>query len=232
MENIMYFKDKNSKSLRCTINELPAIPRGQQRGEWTERPGLDGAQFESDDAINAADMPVNIYISPTADVNQVIAWLRGTGQLRFNNWPWFWRATIDAPLTLRPAPFNDGWNTTVTFKVQPHRYLYPEAEAFEVENGSFVENPCTGEALPIIQIEGTGDINMMVGRETLLISNLTQPVTIDCEAKIAYGGEIETMMTGFISPVEGWPVLNAGSTAISWTGNISRMVITPRWRWV
>lgn len=231
MKNIMYFKDKNSHEMRCIINELPAIPRGQERGEWTERPGLDGAQFEPENALAAIDMPVNIYISPTADVNQVISWLSGAGYLRFNDWKWFWKAHIDAPLTLRPCTGNDGWNVTATFKVQPHRYLYPEKESFAVENGEFIENPCTGNALPIIHITGTGNINLMIGGQTILISNLTEPMTIDCEAKIAYGGEIETLMTGLISIVDGWPVLSVGKTAISWTGTADEILITPRWRW-
>lgn len=232
MKNIMHFKNKDNRQLRCVINELPAIPRGQQRGEWTERPGLDGAQFESDDALNANDMPVNIYISPCADINQVIEWLSGAGNLRFNDWPWFWKAAIDSPLAIRPAPFNDGWNVTVTFKTQPHRYLYPEIERISVANGDFITNPCTALALPLIQITGTGDINLMVGSESMLIQNLNGSISIDCEAKIAYGGEYETFMTGKIVPAEGWPALNTGATGISWTGNITEMFITPRWRWL
>lgn len=231
MANIMYFKNQTNKDLKCVISELPPITRGQARGEWSERPGLDGAQFESDDAIDTVDLPVPIWISPTADVNQAIAWLSGAGNLRFNNWPWFWKARLDAPAVLRPCVGNDGWNTTVTFKAQPHRYLYPEAETFAVANGTLLDNPCTGDALPIIKVTGLGNINLMVGNETLLISNLTQPITIDCEAKIAYGGDIETLMTGFITPAEGWPVLHAGKTAISWSGSATEVLITPRWRW-
>ncbi|MDO4549558.1 MAG: phage tail protein, partial [Clostridia bacterium] len=66
------------------------------------------------------------------------------------------------------------------------------------------------------------------GDRTLTIEGLSGSITIDSSRKLAYNGT-----TSLSHLVQGdWPTLSVDGTAISWTGSVSRVTITPNWRWL
>jgi phage-related protein len=76
-------------------------------------------------------------------------------------------------------------------------------------------------------VEGSGDIDLTIGEVTLGITELISSITIDVPQRLAYNDGIN--LTGSLAGDE-WPTLPVGTTAISWTGNITRITITPNWR--
>ena len=68
----------------------------------------------------------------------------------------------------------------------------------------------------------------MVGTTIVELEGITSSITIDCVLKEAYSGStlVNDRMTG------DFPVLVPGVNGISWTGNISRVGITPNWRYL
>lgn len=232
MKHTMYFGAHTNREFGCVVTSMPAIPAAEARGEWESTPGVQGGQFFSDNALEAVDMPVSLYVPPEANINQLMAWLSGEGRLRFDSWPWFWKARRTAAFALSPCAIEDGWNVTVPFKVQPHRYLYPEAEPLVFQLGQVITNPCTAEAQPLIEITGTGDIGMFVGGSTLFVDDLSGTVTIDCEAKTAYLSDVSESANDKLTLLNDWPVLGVGQTAVGSTGSINEIRITPRWRYL
>lgn len=247
MRNIMYFAGSNSREIPCVVIKLPAIPRAMERGDWTDLAGIDGSSFVSENVMAAVDMPVPLWIPPETDLAALFDWLRGAGNLRFNNWPWFWKARITAAFVLTPCDHDDGWNTTVTFKVQPHRYLWPEAAAMEIGIPGVIENPGTADSKPLIELTAAaaGEINLMIGSYTMAIRDMAagQKIVIDCAdgVKRAWDGSTGDSLTGKISTGGGftaedkytgrWPALEPGVNAINATGSVSSLKITPRWRY-
>ena len=73
----------------------------------------------------------------------------------------------------------------------------------------------------------TGDIDLTIGEVTLGIAGLASAITIDVPQRLAYREGIN--LTGSLTG-DDWPMLPVGSTAISWTGSVSRITITPNWR--
>ena len=56
---------------------------------------------------------------------------------------------------------------------------------------------------------------------------LVKPFFDDVPQRLAYHEGIN--LTGSLTG-DDWPTLSVGSTAISWTGSVSRITITPNWR--
>lgn len=231
MRNRMYFGDHNNAEYGVIVTRLPDIPIAEEDGEWVTIAGADGERFVSNGALRSVTFNVPLWIPPTADVNAVTAWLTGAHNLRFNNWGWFWRARVEGQVNLPPCPFNDGWAPTVTFKAKPHRYLWPEAQTISIgQTGTFLEGKGSARALPLIEATGTGEATIMIGDRTIMIDDMSGTIAIDCEAKIAYSGDV--LETDRVTVVDGlWPVLNPDTTMISWTGAIESIKITPRWRY-
>lgn len=231
MRNKMHFADNNSAALNVVITELPAIPIASENGEWVQLRGVDGERFVSDGSLASVPMTVKIWVHPRADVNAVTAWLTGAGHLRFNDWSWYWDARIDGAIELQPCTFNDGWTAAVPFKVKPHRYLWPEIKAITLTDIGDLYNPGTAESKPLITITGTGEVTLMIGTYSVLIDEMDGAITMDCESKIAYNGSGTAVMDQ-VSLVDGlWPVLNPGANMVNWSGDVSSVVFTPRWRY-
>lgn len=229
MRNIMYFGEKNSREMKVVVTQLPAITGAESRGEWLDIAGRHGSAFVSDNAMNAVDMSVSLYVYPEADPNAVIEWLSGEGDLRFNDWGWFWKAARTAAFTMTPCTMNDGWYASVTFKVQPHRYLWPEAADIVLTSPTVLQNPCSGESAPIITVNGSGDIDLMVGSSTVMIDGLNGNIEIDCDSKTAFiNGD---MANTSIHMVGDWPAIETPTCGINWSGNVTSVTIRPRYRY-
>ena len=82
-------------------------------------------------------------------------------------------------------------------------------------------------ALPLIQITGTGAGQLVVGNSQVSISDMTGTITLDCDVQNAYNGTLN--LNNNITIIGGWPVLEPGQTAISFSGGITAVEITPRW---
>ena len=231
MRNRMYFANHDNKEFGVIVMRLPDIPIAEEDGEWVKIAGEDGERFVSNGALKSVTFPVPLWIPPTADVNAVTAWLSGSGDIRFNNWPWFWKARVEGEIHLAPCAFNDGWTASPTIKAKPHRYIWPETAPITIAESSYIlSGKGTAKAKPMLEITGTGDVTLMIGSSTILINDLDGNITIDCESKLAYSGEI--LKTGQVIVVDGiWPTLNPEMTTISWTGSIDTVEITPKWRY-
>lgn len=230
MANKMYFKYLDNASMRVVVTEYPAIPIPSERGEWQTVLGREGQLWQGEGVADEATLSVNLWIHPEADLGAVRAWLSGAGVLRFEPWGFYMEARINAPIVITPSTFNDGWTTTATFSVHPAWYVYPPAGDITVTtSGTIIEGAGNTKAKPLITVYGSGDIILSVSGKSYTINDLSGSITIDSEYPTAYSGN--QIMTHKIDDFgDAWPELNPDYTAISWTGSVTRVVITPRWR--
>ena len=68
----------------------------------------------------------------------------------------------------------------------------------------------------------------MVGTTIVELADITTGIVLDCALKEAYLGT--TLMNDHMSG--DFPVLKPGLNAISWFGNVTSVVISPRWRFL
>ena len=128
------------------------------------------------------------------------------------------------------APFK------IKFDCKPQKYLKTGENAFEITNGDTLHNSWF-EAKPLIRIYITGGGGtsgaLKVGSATVLRSDVSSNIRMDCETQNAYsiglGGAIANA-NNKIQTLK-FPTLPPGDTEISWVGDISisKMQIVPRW---
>lgn len=81
-------------------------------------------------------------------------------------------------------------------------------------------------ALPLITVYGNGSGKIKVGGTAVTINSISSYVTLDCEIQDAYKGLENKNST--ISADE-FPQLGPGENSISFSGDITKLEITPRW---
>lgn len=116
---------------------------------------------------------------------------------------------------------------TITFDCQPYMVEAVDSVAVITTN-SVLENPGSAEALPLIEVNGSGNVTFAINGNEISITGMTAnvPVFIDSETGYIYTAEGAATMTGEI------PVLAMGLNTITIEAGVTSLRITPRWRWV
>lgn len=121
---------------------------------------------------------------------------------------------------------NHGGETNLVFDCKPQRFLKSGEFPVQVKSGQKLLNQWM-EALPLIQIAGTGSGQLVVGNSRVDITGMAGTIALDCDVQNAYSGTLN--LNNNITITGGWPVLAAGQTTISFSGGITSVEITPRW---
>lgn len=193
-------------------------------------PGKQGSILEDEKVYdNYTDQYTLYWLPENTSDDQVFSWLNQDGYHRLvdSRFPEVYRmarvASVDEVENHRDCYHE----TKVSFDCQPQSFLLSGQSVLEVSQSSWMLNPTGYTALPLIEVIGQGPAELTVGDVTVsILYSPNEVLFIDSDTQNAYDS------TGYqnknISAME-FPSLKAGKTQISWTGNITKVNITPRW---
>lgn len=210
------------------ICELPPITKPKMRVQETTIDGVDGSIIE-ELGYESYDKSLKIGLTYNFDVDKIIKYFTGEGQVVFSNESdKYYNAKIIERIDYeRLLRFKEA---TVKFRVQPFKYKLNESAITLTESGT-VTNVGLEYSKPIMKITGSGTVEVLVNG--LAIFTYTFPeneteVIIDSEKEDAYLGTVlkNRTMTGE------FPRLLDGENTISWSGNVTSIVVEPKSRWL
>lgn len=118
---------------------------------------------------------------------------------------------------------------TLDFDCMPQCWLTSGETETTITASTAFANPTNMDAKPLLRVYGSGAGTVTVGSETITISAITDYVDIDLEALNAYCGA--TNCNGDVDIPDDVVLTGGASTTISFTGDITSIVVTPRyWR--
>lgn len=233
MRSYLVFGGKSSLEFGIRVEKCPAFVTGQRAVTKQSVPGRSGDLIIDTGVYGNYIQPYEIWFrgdKPTTQAAKAIAmWLQaGTGYIRLEDSydPDVYRMALFAgPMNVENWMLTHG-RTTLEFDCKPQRFLKQGEFPLKVQSGQTISNQWM-PALPLIQISGTGDGQLMVGNSQIDITDMTGSIALDCDVQNAYSGTLN--LNNNITVTGGWPVLATGQTAISFSGGIAAVEITPRW---
>lgn len=233
MRSYLVFGGKSSLEYGIRVESCPSFVTGQRSVEKQTVPGRSGDLLIDTGVYGNYTQPYEIWFrgeKPTTQAARAIAmWLlSGTGYIRLEDSydPDVYRMALFAgPLNVENWMLTHG-RATLEFDCKPQRYLKQGEFPIAVQSGQTIGNQWM-PALPLIQITGTGSGQLVVGSSLVDITGMTGSITLDCDVQNAYSGTLN--LNNNITITGGWPVLATGQTAISFSGGITAVEITPRW---
>lgn len=209
----------------------PVIPKAQRDVEYFTIPGRSGSLMVDYETYQDILIPVTCWFKDPTIPNQsdkIKAWLdNGEGPLTFSNQTdKYYIAHVSDQFDISQEIDNFG-KFQVNFRCQPFKYA-TNNETITLESAGIVYNPGTIESQPIITVYGTGDIALTINSKTIQLTNVADYVTVDSVLVDCYKDTAlkNNDMTG------DFPVLIPGTNSISWTGTVTKIEITPNWRWL
>lgn len=232
MTNNIIFKGIKSNTIPgLLISELPPITKPKLRVRETIIDGLDGSIFE-DFGYESYDKVLKIGLTKNFDIDQVINYFNGEGNLTLSNEPdKYYKAKIIEEIDYnRLIRFK---TANIKFKIQPFKYKVNETKIdvlIDNQTELKVTNLGLEEAKPIITIYGTGEVHFYLNSIEVFKYSFDDDsqVVIDSEKEDAYFNNVlknRNMLGNF-------PILKSGENVITWSGNLTRILIEPKSRWL
>ena len=229
-----------SKDLNLLIQRTPLLETPSRRVELKNAFGVHGGVPYDERAYDNTEMQLLMFIDGddlNADRERVDSLLRNTGV--FKEFIPYWDPDkIYYVMNMQKTQYESfSWYgekqaLQTTFTVKPYKYLRDAIDVVFKTSG-IAMNPFENDvSQPLITIEGSGDVTLKVNGQSYLIQNVTESVTVDSERYSTYrrrsSGFIENQNSKYRQ--KQYPIFTPGSNSISVSGNVSRVIVEPRWR--
>ena len=222
---------------RCTeygihVLEQPPLTLPNERATFVDVPGRSGSLtvLEGDAVYDDLVLTAQCMVENLERYEEIASYLRGSGRVTFANRP---EGYYEARIT-NQIPFekilrgNPHRSFAVNFRCKPFWYLKDVAPITLTQSGSFISNPGSVFAEPVITVCGTGAITLMVGMSITELEGISGNITLNTPLMEAY-----SEATSMNSAMSGdFPVLLPGLNAVSWTGSVTKIEIKPNWRYL
>lgn len=133
---------------------------------------------------------------------------------------------FSGPIDFDMALLNRAGTADLTFTCKPQRYYKIGEAPLRLTAPGALYNFTLFGSLPLIEVTGEGAGSLTVGDCTVEIRALDGTLTLDCELQNACKGT-ENKNNTIYAPE--FPRLTPGANAVSWTGGVTGVSITPRW---
>lgn len=228
----LIFRGTSTQSLEgVEVGKMPNHKKASMRYTEYYVKGRDGALHVDEGFANINLQVTLVLINATAQTRMTVnAWADGTGKLITSDLPdYAYNATVKDEIQWSRVQGNNGYYDTasITFNCQP--FLYEAIDSvYEFTATGVLQNPGSAEAYPMIKVEGSGNSTFTIANTSITIDSMSSnvPVFIDSANGYVYTASGATTMHGEI------PVLPLGNSNIVLGSGVTKITITPHWRWV
>lgn len=179
------FKGISSTDMGVFVTEHFPLPVSVAREEEEVIPGRDGVVTFSDGSYEGSEIQGKIYIKPTTNLDAVIKWLQGWGELTIAGAEdRYYIAKVSNMVPVSQFIRNEVYSMPLTFKCQPYGYLLSGKTSVPFTSGK-ITNLGNHIAKPIITFKGGLCSITINGREFSINAPSGADIVIDCEIEEA-----------------------------------------------
>ena len=227
MRNYIIFNDFNTVKVGL-IEELPIVNKAEKNQEFIEIDGRHGFLTLDKKNYKPIDYSFQIIIKGKEKQNLIKSKFKGTGKLILSNdLDKFYKAVVTSNISFE-RQIRDVVICTISFRLQPFAYEINN-EPIVHESSFVLYNITNTTSQPIIKVYGLGTGTLKINDNEIYIKNIDNCIVLNFELEEAYDlkGNLKN------SKVKGdFEELIEGINSISWVGGITKIEITPNWRWL
>ena len=217
------------------VASRPHILSPERRITYINVPGMDSRLRRDEGTYGDITLSVECSFlgNPVPKIGAVKGWLLGAGEadLVFSHIPgrkYLAQVvnSIDFEIVLKITS-----HFVILFNCQPFQYTTDNTPV-TVSESTTLTNPGTVKSFPIIKIIGSGAGALTVNGNSVSFSDISGSVTLDSAIQETYLDTGTTLISKNSTKTGDYPVLLPGNNAISFSGGITSLEITPNWRWL
>ncbi len=235
------FNGTSSGEFGIKIESKEVFSSPKYDNDFTGVPGRNGDLITSNNRFENIEVEYTCFlarksISELADVlRRIKAWLYSSPHsyktLTDSYQPDFTRYGVVTGALSIEEQLNKVGSFTIKFNCKPFMYLTEGFDSVSYSDSGFtITNPYLFNAKPYIKVTGDGDVTMTIqssgDNSTWYFSSIDEYLEIDSELMNFYK---DTILKNSYVTGSGFPVLYPGDNIFSFEGDISEVVIIPRW---
>ena len=239
------------------IDESQIFRTPKKDYETVSVPGMNGSLIFSNNRFENLTIPVECFIRQDFPTNfrnlmNFLLSVDGYQKLIFPQDEGHFRMALFRVATEgQTGSFNKSGKVTIEFECKPQRFrddgdsfipyqtvsmsqvdsALVDTAAVGLEDYNTITNPTLFESKPLLRFYGNGTLTVNGTRVVVSGSSASNYIDIDCELMACYRGSAN--MGSYVSlPDGGYPVLKAGSNAVSYSSDTTNAItlrIKPRW---
>lgn len=219
-----------STDMGVIMLKAPSISIPQRKVNEIKVSGRNGTLHEDEQTFGNYTKEAECHVMDRSQIDEVCKWLTGFGEVIFSSEPdKVYRAYIKNQISFGSILKNIN-DFLIQFDVQPFKYrANPLRDDLELTAPTIIRNSGTVYSEPIITVYGSGDITLTINGVDFPLYGVSEYITIDSEMMEVFKGN---MNQNSKYGGETFPRFEVGENSISWTGNVSRVEIHPKWRWL
>lgn len=224
------FNGIDSREMGVIVTAMPETVRAERRIESITVAGRNGSLHTDEGVYESYDRTMECALIKRVRLDEITAWLVGSGEMTFSTEPdKVYRVTIANKISIAQM-MRVFQKFQVILDTQPFKYSVNAAgDALELTAPTTIRNSGTVYSEPIITVYGSGDITLAINGADFPLYGVEESITIDSEMMEVFKGS--TNQNGKYGGAE-FPRFEVGKNEIRWTGNVSKIKIQPRWRWL
>mgnify|MGYP000442017170 FL=1 len=224
------FKGVDSREMGVIVTAMPETVRAERRVESITVAGRNGSLHTDEGVYESYDRTMECALIKRAKLDEVTAWLVGSGEMTFSTEPdKVYRVTIANKISIAQM-MRVFQKFQVILDTQPFKYsVNASGDALELTAPTTIRNSGTVYSEPLITVYGSGDITLTINEADFPLYGVEESITIDSEMMEVFKGN--TNQNGKYGGAE-FPRFEVGQNEIRWTRNVSKIKIQPRWRWL
>lgn len=233
MMHYLTFAGKSSQDFGLRISGEGTYNRPERSFTEYEVPGRNGSVIIDNGNFKNIPITYPCYIvkdlpQRVLDFANYMASFKGYQRLEDTYSREFFRlAQYQSGLDVKTAGYMNRTGTfDVVFNCKPQRFLKSGEHPIEFSAPGALFNPTHYPSLPHLRIYGTGSGTVGVGDYLITISEINEYMDIDCDLMDAYKGILNCNSS--VSFNADTFAMEPGQNGITFTGDITKVVITPR----
>ena len=230
----------SSKALKAKIQNHPMLQTPRRKANRHDVPWKNGATFFDLDSYDNTEMELLLslksknFADSEKNRRNLVAAFDAPGYLRF-----IYYADVSKAYYVRVESMTFGkvgvngfnQNVIINLTVRPFKLeATPTPIVATTTKKITVDNPYQWESEPLISVEGNGNMMLTVNGKEFTFKNILEHIRIDSSIKQCYWmvnrvpeNHNDKMFT------IAYPVLKTGTNTITWTGDITKFTLEPRW---
>lgn len=244
------FKGVKSSDMGVLLRQMPTRFLPGRNYTRKKAAGRDGSILTGDGSYNDVSVRIECSVPDASRLAAVLAWLSGSGALRFSDEPnLVYDASVEKEYSRASIiPRCEGQRFTVTWTCAPIRRLYPAAADITItSSGTSFTALGTYFALPRLAIYGSGAFSVTISggghSSSMFFTGVpSDGIVVDSELMDALTMDGAGLLNRCVLSNSDdffriWP----GANTLTWglgsgdeeeSGSITKIVLTPRWRWL
>ena len=224
------FNGVDSRQMGIRVTAMPPTVRPARRVDSITIAGRNGSLHTDEGAYDSYSRSMECAVINRERIDEIAAWLIGKGEMIFSTEPdKVYHVMISNKIDIS-AMMRTFQKFRVTMDTQPFKYsVNAYGDTLELTTATRVRNSGSVYAEPIITVYGSGDITLTINEKDFPLYSVDGSITIDSEMMEVFKGN--TNQNSKYGAVE-FPRLEVGENNISWTGNVEKVEIHPKWRWL